>query len=117
MMTYQEFRKANPATREFHRHTSEQRSNLAASHRLTPRQRSAVGEFFYTHPMLPGVGFPTAKIATTRAYALYQASEQIAAAAPRIRIAVDVSDDTRAVEEAAEDETMHAECMGERSTP
>jgi hypothetical protein len=67
-MTYEEFRKAHPAVRCFHHHTSEQRANLAAAHRLTQRQRRAVGEFFYIHEMLPGRGFPTAKLATTAAY-------------------------------------------------
>ena len=43
--------------RRFQRYTSEQRASHAASHRLSHRQRSAVGEFFWTHPDLPGVAF------------------------------------------------------------
>jgi hypothetical protein len=45
--------------RHFQRYTSAQRADLAASHRVGYRQRRAVGEYFYTHPEVPGVGFPT----------------------------------------------------------
>ncbi len=65
---YEAFRRANPAIRNFQRFTSDQRASHAASFRLTPRQRQAAGEFFYTHPMLPGLAFPTAKAATTAAF-------------------------------------------------
>ncbi len=68
-MTYEEFRRAHPAVRNMHHYSSEQRASHRASHRLTPRQRGAVGEFFYTHPMLPGRSFATAKLATRAAFA------------------------------------------------
>lgn len=71
LMAYHEFRRANPAIRCFQKYTSDQRSNHSASHRLTQGQRAASGEFFYTHPMLPNLAFPTAKSATVRAYAIY----------------------------------------------
>jgi len=45
-------------TRHFQHYTSEQRADRASSHRLGPRQRLAVGEYFYTHPDVPGRSFP-----------------------------------------------------------
>jgi hypothetical protein len=45
--------------RVFQRYTSEERMNRAASHRLGHRQREAVGEFYYTHPAVPGLAFET----------------------------------------------------------
>lgn len=72
MFTYANFRKANPATRCFQPYTYEQRADLQASHRLGYRQRESVGHFFYTHPMVPGIAFDTAKQATTRAFEIYQ---------------------------------------------
>jgi hypothetical protein len=45
--------------RHWQRYTPEERANRAASHRLGHRQRTALGEFFYTHPDLPGVAFPS----------------------------------------------------------
>lgn len=45
--------------RHFQRYTAEQRADRAASHRLGPRQRQSVGEYFYTHPDVPGRCFPT----------------------------------------------------------
>lgn len=68
-MTYAEFRKAHPATRCMQHYDSETRAMHAASFRLGHRARTAVGEFFYTHPMLPGRGYSTAKQATMAAYA------------------------------------------------
>lgn len=46
-------------TRCFQRYTHDQRANHAASHRLGHRQRKAVGEYFYVHPDVPGLAFPT----------------------------------------------------------
>lgn len=51
----------------FNRYSSEQRANHAASFRLGHRQREAVGEFFYTHPDVPGRAFPTRKAAAMAA--------------------------------------------------
>lgn len=45
--------------RHFQPYTSEQRADHAASHRLGHRQRQAMGEYFYTHPDVPGVCFDT----------------------------------------------------------
>lgn len=45
----------------FQAYTSEQRSNHAASSRLGYQQRKAVGQFFYTHPDIPGAAFDTRK--------------------------------------------------------
>ncbi len=67
-VTYEVFRKRHPAVRCWQRYTPEQRADHAAAWTLGPRQRQAFGEFYYTHPFLPGLGFPTAKAATTRAY-------------------------------------------------
>lgn len=78
-MTYEQFRKAHPATRCFHKYDSTARSDRAASRRLTPGQRESVGEFFYTHDLLPGVAFSTAKQATTQAYEAFVASKEASA--------------------------------------
>lgn len=75
-MDYQAFRKEHPATRCFQPYTSEQRANHAASFRLGYRQRQAVGHSYYTHPMVPGIAFDTAKAATTRAYEVWLAERQ-----------------------------------------
>lgn len=53
--------------RIFQRYTSQQCSDRAASHRLTPGQRCQVGEFFYRHPDLPGLSFATRRQAATAA--------------------------------------------------
>lgn len=53
--------------RNFQPFTSEQRANHAASHRLGHRQRERVGEFFYTHPDVPGAAFTTRKRAAEAA--------------------------------------------------
>lgn len=50
-------------TRCFQRYTSEQRADMASSHRLGHRQREAVGEFFYINSMFPGRAFSTRKAA------------------------------------------------------
>lgn len=52
-------RHADLVVRHYERYTPEQRANRAASHRLGPRQRLAVGEYIYTHPYVPGVAFTT----------------------------------------------------------
>jgi hypothetical protein len=49
---------ARRVVRHFSPYTSEQRADRAASHRLGHRQRTSPGEFFYTHPDVPGVGYP-----------------------------------------------------------
>lgn len=53
--------------RNFQAYTSEQRANHAASFRLGRQQRKAVGEFFYTHPNVPGKAFDTRKMAALAA--------------------------------------------------
>lgn len=56
-------------SRHFQRYTSTQRANRAASHRLGPRQRQAVGEHFYTHPAVPGRGYSSRRAAALAAVA------------------------------------------------
>lgn len=51
------------AQRGFHRYDSISRADRAASFRLTPGQRSSVGEVFWTHPLVDGVCFPSRKLA------------------------------------------------------
>lgn len=63
--------------RHFQRYTPEQRASRAASHRLGHRQRTAVGEYFYTHPDVPGVAFPTRSAA-------FRATQGRDAAPPRL---------------------------------
>jgi hypothetical protein len=67
-MDFATFRKANPATRCFQRYSHLERADRMASHRLWHRQREAVGEYFYTHPMVPGLAFPTKKRAEQAAF-------------------------------------------------
>lgn len=52
-------REARRVVRVFQRYSPTTRADRAASHRLGPRQRQAVGEFFYTHPDVPGRAFST----------------------------------------------------------
>lgn len=54
--------------RQFQRYSHEQRMNRAASFRLYPGQRTAIGEFFYIHPDLPDVAFPTRRAALNAAW-------------------------------------------------
>jgi hypothetical protein len=68
---YEAFRRAHPAIRHFQPYTSDQRAMHASSRRLGPRKQKAVGEFFYTHPMLPDRAYATAKQATMAAFALH----------------------------------------------
>lgn len=77
MITYDEFRRAHPAQRNFYQYDSETRANHAASHRLGHRQRNAVGETWYSHPMCGNIAFPTAKAATTRAYEIHIARQGV----------------------------------------
>lgn len=74
-MTYEEFRKAHPATRCFQRYDSETRANHAASHRVGRLKRASFGEHFYTHPMTGNIAFPTAKAATQRAFDLWEVAQ------------------------------------------
>lgn len=46
-------------TRCFHQFDSETRANHAASFRLGYQQRSAVGQYYYTHPARPNIAFKT----------------------------------------------------------
>lgn len=48
-----------PAERGFMRYDSITRANMASSHRLGFRQRTSIGEVFWTHPRCPGICFPT----------------------------------------------------------
>lgn len=50
---------AKKVIRNFHPYSSETRANHAASHRLGHRQRQSLGEYFYTHPSVPGIAFQT----------------------------------------------------------
>jgi len=75
-MEYIEFRKSHPAVRCFQRYTSEERANISASIRSGHRQREAVGEYFYTHSMRPGIAFKTAKEATSSAFFEYALQER-----------------------------------------
>lgn len=70
-MDYATFRKVYPATRCFQRHSSETRAMMASSFRLGRRQRQSVGEYFYTHAMIPDRAFSSAGLATTAAHAVY----------------------------------------------
>jgi hypothetical protein len=54
------------AVRGFHRYGSQDRADRAASFRLTQGQRVSIGEAFWTHPLCPGVCYPT-RIAANRA--------------------------------------------------
>jgi len=80
-MTYEEFRKQYPAIRCYHRFSPETRVNLATS-RTGYKRRQATGEYYYTHPQVPGLAFPTAKAATTEAYRRYQKEYSSAADQP-----------------------------------
>ncbi len=58
---------AKTAVRCFQHYTSEQRANHAASHRLGYLQRQAVGEFYWAHPKVSGLAFPTRRRAAEAA--------------------------------------------------
>jgi len=51
----------------FQHYSTEQRANLQASHRQGHRQRHATGKYFYVHPDVPGLGFPSRKSAAEAA--------------------------------------------------
>jgi hypothetical protein len=51
----------------FHKYSSEQRADLAANFRAGHQQRRSMGEFFWTHPEVPGIAFPTRKRAAQAA--------------------------------------------------
>jgi hypothetical protein len=70
-LTYEQFRKLFPATRNFQAYDHDERAMHAASHRTGYLKRQAVGEHFYTHQLLLNVCFPTAQGATRRAYEIY----------------------------------------------
>ena len=57
-----------PAVRCFERYTSQDRATRAASFRLGYRQRSAVGEVYWTHPLVHHRAFPTRKAALRAAF-------------------------------------------------
>ncbi len=61
---------AKKVTRCFHAYSSECRASHAASHRLGYQQRQHTGEFYYVHPAIPNVAFPTRGAAARRALAL-----------------------------------------------
>lgn len=70
-LSYAQFRKLYPATRNFHHYDHNQQADLRASHRQGHRQRLATGHYFYTHDLLVGICFRAAGQATTRAYEIY----------------------------------------------
>ena len=63
--------------RRFQRYTAEQRASRAASHRLGPRQRHAVGESFYTHPDVPRAAFDSKDRAARAGLAAVQAAAEV----------------------------------------
>lgn len=75
-MDFEEYRKQFPATRCFQHYTVEQRTNHAASHRLTGNQRNAVGEFFYAHNHAPGLAFPKRRQAERAGFERYQPQQR-----------------------------------------
>jgi hypothetical protein len=62
---------AKKVVRQFHRYSTDQVSTLA-SHRRTSSSRKCIdrGEFFYTHPDLPGVCFRSRGAAANAAISL-----------------------------------------------
>lgn len=76
MLTYEQFRKQYPAIRCYHQFDMTTRLNLEYS-KTGYKRRKALGEFFYVHPLKPGIAFDTAKAATTAAYAVYQSNPMI----------------------------------------
>jgi len=69
-LDYAAFRKAHPAIRCYQQFTQETRCFLEYS-KTGYKRRKAWGEFYYVHPMQPGITFGTAKAATTAAYQEY----------------------------------------------
>lgn len=72
--------------RHCQRYTSEQRANLAASHRAGHRQKQAVGEYFYTHPDVPRVAFDTRQRAALAGFRAQQRaiSDAVSATVERV---------------------------------
>jgi len=66
-MTKAEFGSAFKPLRRFQRRSSEERANAAASTRMGHRQKEAVGEFFYEHPLIPNIAHESAAAAKTQA--------------------------------------------------
>jgi hypothetical protein len=58
---------AKKVVRNLQRYTSEQRADRAASHRMGHRQRESTGEYFYSHPAIPGIAYPTRTAAAQEA--------------------------------------------------
>jgi hypothetical protein len=58
---------ARRVVRHLQRYTPEQRADRTASHRLGHLQRRSIGEYFYTHPDVPGVAFPRRHLAARAA--------------------------------------------------
>ena len=73
-MSREEFEKREKrrVVRHFQHYAPEQRANHAASYRLGHLKRSALGEYFYTHPDVPGRAFPTRKAALVPAWTARQ---------------------------------------------
>lgn len=69
-------RERRRVVRVFQRYTPEQRADRAASRRLSIRQRQAVGEFYYTHPDVPGVSFASQGAAARMALRLSGSQKQ-----------------------------------------
>lgn len=69
-LDYAAFRKAHPATRCYQQFSVDTRCFLEYS-KTGYKRRKAWGEFFYIHPIKPGIAFDTAKAATTAAYREY----------------------------------------------
>lgn len=68
--------------KHFQKYSSEDRANRAASHRMHFRQKQAVGEFFWTHPFVPGIAFPTRKAALKAAEQVHIIDRKNAVALP-----------------------------------
>lgn len=66
------------ATKHFQPFTSEQRTNQAASFRLTRGRRESIGVVFWTHNAVPGIAFPTRKAAETAAAKTLSAAQEAA---------------------------------------
>ena len=71
LLSYKQFRKLFPATRNFHKYDHITRADRASSFRLGHQQRKADGEYFYTHLLIPDRAFDTAGQATEGAYQIY----------------------------------------------
>jgi hypothetical protein len=65
----------------FHRFSSCDRADMASSHRLGPRQRHAIGQFFWVTELRPGVAFETRGAAVDAARAVLASQQTLAAEA------------------------------------